>query len=103
MGKRFYLQLLLTSVSGPTSFEGLYIVTGIVYPTFWAACVALGLLEDNCKWIDYLIETAVFAINTQLHSLFVIVLVYSPVAEPVTLWDCFKQSICNNLPYFLAH
>ena len=102
-GERFYLRLLLMSIPGPTSFEDLCTVASIVYPTFRATCVALGLLEDDCKWIDCLTEAAVFAVGAQLHSLFVTALLYGPVAEPVALWDCFKQSICNNLLHFLAH
>ena len=102
-GKRFYLQLLLMSVPGPISFEDLCTIASIVYLTFQAACIALGLLEDNCKWIDYLIEAAVFAVSTQLCSLFVTALLYGPIVELVTLWDCFKQFIYNNLPCFLAY
>jgi len=65
--------------------------------------VALGLLEDDREWIDCLTEAAVFAVGAQLRSLFVTALLYGPVAEPVTLWDRFKQSICDDLPRFLAH
>jgi hypothetical protein len=62
-GKRFYLQLLLTSVPGPTSFKDLRTITSIVYLTFQAAYMALGLLEDNYKWINCLTEAAVFTIS----------------------------------------
>ena len=64
--------------------------------------MALGLLEDDYKWINYFTEAAVFATGAQLRSLFVTALVYGPVAEPVALWDRFKQSICDDLPRFLA-
>ena len=84
-GERFYLRLLLTSVPGPTSFEDLRTIAGIVYPTFQAACVALGLLEDDREWIDCLTEAAVFAVGAQLRSLFVTALLYGPITEPVTL------------------
>ena len=47
--------------------------------------MALGLLEDNYKWINYFIEAAVFAISAQLHSLFITALIYSLIIEPVTL------------------
>ena len=60
-GERFYLRLLLTAVRGATSFEHLRTVAGTLYPTFQAACVALGLLEDDREWIDCLTEASVFA------------------------------------------
>ena len=59
-GERFYLRLLLTAVRGPTSFEHLRTVDGTLYPTFQAACVALGLLDDDREWIDCLTEASVF-------------------------------------------
>jgi hypothetical protein len=43
-GERFYLRLLLTVRRGPTSFEDLRTVEGVVHPTFRAACAAMGLL-----------------------------------------------------------
>ena len=46
-GERFYLRLLLTVVKGPTSFEDLRTVDGVIYESFKAACVAQGLLEDD--------------------------------------------------------
>lgn len=46
-GDRYYLRLLLTVVRGPMSFEHLRTVNGVVHPTYRAACVALGLLEDD--------------------------------------------------------
>lgn len=101
-GERFYLRLLLTSVPGPTSLEDIRTAAGTVYPTFQAACVALGLLEDDREWIDCLTEASVFASGAQLRSLFVTALVYGMVAEPAALWDRFKQAICDDLPHVLA-
>ncbi|GBP47306.1 hypothetical protein EVAR_38071_1 [Eumeta japonica] len=43
----FYLLLLLVNVRGPTSFESLRTVNGVVYPTFRAACQELNLLEND--------------------------------------------------------
>ena len=36
-GERFYLRLLLTVVKGPTSFESLRTVDGVIYETFKAS------------------------------------------------------------------
>ncbi|KAG1043537.1 hypothetical protein G6F43_011632 [Rhizopus delemar] len=49
-GERFFLRLLLTVVRGPTSFESLKTVNGVVYSTFREACQALHLIEDDQEW-----------------------------------------------------
>ncbi|GFX33215.1 ATP-dependent DNA helicase [Trichonephila clavipes] len=41
----YHLRMLLNVVKGPTSFESLKSVNGILCPTYQAACLALGLLE----------------------------------------------------------
>ena len=101
-GERFYLRLLLTAVRGPISFEHLRTVAGTQYPTFQAACVALGLLEDDREWIDCLTEASIFAGGPQLRVLFVTALVYGPITDPAALWNRFTASICDDLPRLLA-
>jgi hypothetical protein len=49
-GERFYLRLLLTVVRGPRSFNELYLVEGVRYPTYYAACIARGLAENDQEW-----------------------------------------------------
>ena len=101
-GERFYVRLLLTAVRGPTSFEHLRTVAGTLYPTFQAAYVALGLLDDDSEWINCLAEASVFAGGPQLRALFMTALVHGAVANPVALWDRFTTSICDDLPNVLA-
>ena len=100
--ERFYLQILLISISSLTSIKDLYTVASIVYLTFQTAYIALELLEDNYKQINYLIEACIVTASAQLLFLFITALLYSPIAEPVILQDCFKRFIYNNLPHFLA-
>ena len=64
--ERFYLQLLLIIVKGPTSFEDLWTVDGVIYESFKAACVARKLLEDDEEWIQCLREAAIMKIGHQL-------------------------------------
>jgi hypothetical protein len=53
-GERYYVRLLLHNVCGPTCWEDLR-STGegdakVVHPTFMAACLARGLLQDDAEW-----------------------------------------------------
>ena len=54
----FYLQTLLAVVKGPTSFEDLCQFNGNTYPTFYEACLARGLLEDDSEWRQCLLEAS---------------------------------------------
>ena len=75
---------------------------GTLHPTFQAAYIALGLLDDDREWIDCLTEASVFTAGSQLRTLFVTALVYGSVADPRALWDRFAASICDDLPRLLA-
>jgi hypothetical protein len=46
-GERYYLRLLLTVVCGLRSFADLYLVEGVRYPMYQAACIACGLAEND--------------------------------------------------------
>ena len=83
-GERFYLRLLLTVVKGPTSFESLRTVSGVVYDTFKSACLARGLLEDDEEWIQCLREV-VMNIGHQLRRLFCIILTKCAPVQPLAL------------------
>ena len=58
----FYLRLLLTHVEAPTSFEDLLCYNDIVHPTYKAACIARGLLQDDSEWENCLQEATVIAL-----------------------------------------
>ena len=55
-GEKFFLQLLLTQVCGPTSFEDLQTVDGVLHNSFKAACFHCGLLGDDSEWKQCLNE-----------------------------------------------
>ena len=96
-GERFYLRLLLTVKAGPTGFEDLRTVDGHEYPTFKAACEAMGLLEDDREWIKTFEEAGVFKKGSALRSLFVVALLHGSIANPKALWEQFKDTICDDL------
>ena len=45
----FSLRLLLHHVCGAVDFADLRTINGIIFPTFQAACIELGLLEDETE------------------------------------------------------
>jgi hypothetical protein len=84
-GEHFYLHTLLTSVKGATLFENLQHVNGVLHPTFHAACLAHGLLEDDNEWRQCLQEAAHMASGYQLCNLFVTILRDCSSSDPLTL------------------
>ena len=81
-GECFYLCTLLIVVKGATSFEHLRTVNGDVHPTFHAACLALGLLENDNEWIWCLEEAGAMQTGHQLRNLFGVMLLFCSPAEP---------------------
>ena len=69
-GERYFLRLLLTAVRGPKSYEDLRTVDGTSYPTFQAACIARGLLENDQEWVICFDEALTWQTGGQLRVLF---------------------------------
>lgn len=81
-GERYFLRMLLTVVTGATSFEHLHTIDGIVYPTFQATCGAMGLLQDDHQWDVCLLEACVDHVVARLRRLFVIILLFCAPLHP---------------------
>ena len=92
-GERFYLQLLLTISKGATSFDELQ----HPYPTFYKACHAHGLLEDNGEWEQCLFEASEIQVGQCLHHLFTTILLFGHPSDPARLWLQFLRHICDDL------
>ena len=89
-GERFYVRLLIMIVKGSWSFEVLRSFEGIEYPTFKAACLAWGLLEDDSEWRQCLQEASGIQSGSQLCHLFVTILLFSTPSNATALWNEFK-------------
>ncbi|WVZ49677.1 hypothetical protein U9M48_001014, partial [Paspalum notatum var. saurae] len=79
-GERFYLRVLLNHVRGPTSFEHLRTFHGVTYPTFRAACEAMGLVDADKSLDDSLTEAPEHKMPCALRRLFAIILAYYGMA-----------------------
>ncbi|KAH0609829.1 uncharacterized protein H6S33_012375 [Morchella sextelata] len=98
MGEKYYMHLLLTVIPGAKSFDYLKTVNNVLYPTFKAACIALGLLDDDQEWVQCFTEARIFSSGYSLRTLFTTALLFGNVTEPLQLWDKFKSNICDDLP-----
>jgi hypothetical protein len=58
------LRLLLVNVRGPTSFQQLRTVDGVLCGTYREACQHLGLLENDTHW-EHTLKDAVILLNAK--------------------------------------
>lgn len=96
-GERFYLRMLLNNVRGARSFQELRTVDGEICSTNKEACYRLGLLEDDSEWITALQEASLMQLGYQLRHLFATILLFGEPVNPRTLWEHFKNDLCDDL------
>jgi len=96
-GERFYLRLLLTVVTGATSYADLRTVDDVTHGTFREACIALGLLQNDHEWRQCLQEAGEMQTGYTLRMLFGIFLHHCNPTLPGDLWNEFKHQICDDL------
>src|SRR5271168_1396472 len=82
-------------------FVVLMVVTLFPLPTFHAACLARGLLEDDNEWRQCLQEASHMATGHQLRNLFVTILRDCSPSDPLALWVGFRVHICDDLHHAL--
>ena len=96
-GERFYLRTLLTTVKGATSFDDLRTFQGIQHPTYHAACLARGLLENDDEWRQCLQEASLTHLGESLRRLFCLILRLCQPSQPDILWNEFQNELCDDL------
>ncbi|XP_058810469.1 uncharacterized protein LOC131675487 [Phymastichus coffea] len=66
----FHLRLLLLHVKGATNYNDLRTVDNILHPSFTAACLALGIIEDDEEWNKAMREAVNWMMPRRLRHLF---------------------------------
>ncbi|XP_067939446.1 uncharacterized protein [Watersipora subatra] len=92
-----HLRILLHKVTGPTLFQQLRTVDGIVCSTFKEACLNRGLLEDDRQWRNTLQEASVSDSPSQLRNLFAIILISCNPSDPKQLWLDHRESMSDDV------
>ena len=95
-GELFYLRLILHHRTGATSFEDLLHVDGVPYQTFKHACQAMNLLESDNEWRSCMHEASTSNSAGQLRNLFVYILQFCSPAEPLTIFNEFKEVLMDD-------
>lgn len=95
--------MLLCHQKGCKGFVDVRKVNQIVYPTYRAACEALGLLGDDKEWDTALEEACASASSPELRFLFAQLLINCEVTNPVQLWNKYWQEMGNIIPRVVSH
>ena len=95
--ERFYLRMLLHNVRGPTCFDDLKMVDGILCETFHEACVKRGLVEGDKHIEDSLEEAFKIRFGSTFRHFFVTIIVYGNAENPKKLYEDFKEKLCEDL------
>ncbi len=103
-GERYFLRLLLHHVPGATSFEDLACTNRhLQHPTqhasFKKTCQQRGLLQDDAEWAQCMEEAVSMASASCLRALFAALLVFNAVANPLALWERFKDDMAEDFLY----
>ncbi|XP_025205749.1 uncharacterized protein LOC112602051 [Melanaphis sacchari] len=93
----FYLRLLLVNVRGPTSFNSLRTVVGVLYTTFREACQCLNLLENDSHWDLTLADATISAPANQIRTLFAIIIATCHPLNPNALWEKYKDEMVDDI------
>jgi hypothetical protein len=103
-GERYFLRLLLHHVPRATSFEDLACTNRhLQHPTqhasFKEASQQRGLLQDDAEWAQCMEEATSMASASCLRALCAALLVFNDVANPLVLWEHFKEDMAKDFLY----
>ncbi|KAI5389865.1 hypothetical protein KIW84_075246 [Lathyrus oleraceus] len=88
-GDKFYLRLLLSHVTGPTSWEYLLTNNGMTFSTFKKSAEDRGFLETDHSIRDCLVEATSLRMPYALRRLFVTILIFCEPIDVIGLWNEF--------------
>ena len=92
----YSLRLLLHHVSGAESYEDLRTVNGQTLPSFQAACIELGLMDDESELDKAMEEAFLVQFGEQLRSFFYSILLYIKPSNPLKFWETHKEKLSED-------
>ncbi|KAE9524087.1 hypothetical protein AGLY_015452 [Aphis glycines] len=93
----FFLRLLLVNVRGPTSFNSLRTVDGVLCTTFREACQCLICSKNDSHWDLTLADATVSAPANQIRTLFAIIIATCHPSNPNALWEKYKDEMVDDI------
>nr|ABD65060.1 hypothetical protein 27.t00039 [Brassica oleracea] len=95
----YFLRVLLNWVRGPTSYEDIRKVDGVLYHTYEDACYALGLMDDDKKFIEAIKDASDCSSATYARKLFARMLVSKSLSQPHVVWEATWEYLTDDILY----
>ncbi|XP_076909136.1 uncharacterized protein LOC143566277 [Bidens hawaiensis] len=99
LGEAYFLRILLNKVKGPTSFEDIRTVNGVVFPAFRDACYECGLLDDDMEYIEAIKEASNSGSGGYLRNLFATMLTSHCLSRPDFVWEKSWEILSDGILY----
>ncbi|CAH1445086.1 unnamed protein product [Lactuca virosa] len=96
-GDIYYLRILLNKIKGPTCYEDIKTINGIVHDSYKDACYALGLLDDDREYISSINETHHWATASFCRSLFVMLITSDSLSSPAHVFEETYQCLSDDV------
>lgn len=93
----YYMRMLLHHKPGATSFADLHKIDGNEEETFAAACMKLGLLEDDTEIDKVMQEAALVKFGPQLREVFATILIWTQPSDPMAFWNRHLNLLTEDL------
>ena len=90
---------MLNWVRGPTSYEDIRTVDGVLYPTYEDACYALGLMDDDKEFIEAIKDASDCSSATYARKLFARMLVSKSLSQPHVVWEATWEYLTDDILY----
>ncbi|KAF7810574.1 ATP-dependent DNA helicase PIF1 [Senna tora] len=97
LGELHYMRVLLTFVKGPTCFEEIRTINGVLYPSYKAACYAMGLLDDDKEYVDGITKANHWSSGVYLRKLFSTLLIHNTISRPEYVWDKIWMHLSDDI------
>ena len=76
------MRILLEFIKGPTSYEDIWTIDGVLHPTLKDACYSMGLLDDDKEYIDGITEAGSWGSTFFMRKLFSMLLMSGSISRP---------------------
>ncbi len=93
----YHLRMLLYHIPGAKSFADLRTINGVEEPTFRAACLKMGLLDDDSENDRAIEEASSIRFGPQLRETFAMLLIWNSPIDPKAFWEKHKNILSEDL------
>ena len=82
---------------GPTSFDDLKTVDGVICETFEEAAQKLGILESDAHWDNALTEVSATMMPRAMRVMFAVMISECNLSQPLQLWMKFREALSHDI------